>query len=66
MVVSLYIFSPKYENNLKLFNADNTTVDADTTLFTADQIYLSGQEGFFNVAQRIELYKDEKISLQKA
>ena len=63
MVVSLYIFSPKYENNLKLFNADNTTVDADTTLFTADQIYLSGQEGFFNVAQRIELYKDEKISL---
>ena len=63
MTVALYIYSPKYQNTSVAFTADTTDITADSTLLTADATLLSGQEGFFDVAQRIELFNDEKISI---
>ena len=63
MTVALYIYSPKYQNTSAAFTADNTDITADSNLLTADATLLSGQEGFFDVAQRIELFSDEKISI---
>jgi hypothetical protein len=62
MEVALYIYSPKYQNTITGITADSTLITADSTLFTADMTG-DGQEGFFDVAQRIELFKDEKISI---
>lgn len=63
MNVALYIYSPKYINSSIAFTADNTEITADSDLYTADQTILGGNEGFFNVSQRIELYNDEKINI---
>lgn len=63
MIVSLYIYSPKYQNTANLFTADNDIITVDSDIQTADQTILSSTEGFFDVAQRIELYDDEKISI---
>jgi hypothetical protein len=63
MIVSLYIYSPKYQNTANPFTADNDIITVDSDIQTADQTILSGTEGFFDVAQRIELFEDEKISI---
>jgi hypothetical protein len=63
MEVALYIYSPKYQNISTGFTADLTDVTVDTTLSTVDATLVSVEEGFFDVAQRIELFKDERISI---
>jgi hypothetical protein len=63
MQVDLYIYGDKYINDSSPFTADTTLITADTDLYTADATISGGIEGFYEVAQKIELYNDEKINL---
>lgn len=63
--VNLFVYTDTYINEKKFLTADTTLFTADTTLITADATKIGG-EGFFDIANKIELFEDEKISITSA